>query len=188
MQLVPMKVMPRVVGGSLAMIGMLMSVPAAWAQESKSAGLAKQLSAALDAAKLDSIAAADPMAPDVFNAALYFAGAQLLVVSAKYSAPLYLLERLGKKEYRDVYLDLNGAAVANTKTFIQDGAADGLKAKNAGNQAADVIEVAGKPMVFDGDLKKQKMSEQDYQKAFTDADEKYAQILTVLLTQVKKIS
>src|SRR6476619_632899 len=100
-----MKIAPRVVAGSLAMVGMLMSVPAAWAQESKSAALAKQLSAALDAAKLDSIAAADPTAPYVFNAALYFAGAQLLFLSAKYSAPLYLLERLGKKEYRDVYMD-----------------------------------------------------------------------------------
>ena len=97
MLLVSMKVAPSVVAGSLAMVGMLMSVPAAWAQESKSAALARQLGAALDAAKLDSIAAADPTAPDVFNAALYFAGAQLLVVSAKYSAPLYLLERLGKK-------------------------------------------------------------------------------------------
>ena len=115
-------------------------------------------------------------------------GAQLLVVSAKYSAPLYLLERLGKKEYRDVYLDLNGAAVANTKTFIQDNAADGLKAKNAGNQAADVFEVAGKQMIFDGEPKKQKMSDQDYQKAFADADEKYAQILTALLSQIKKSS
>ena len=45
-----MKIVPRVVGGSLAMVGMLMSVPAAWAQESKSAALARQLSAALDGA------------------------------------------------------------------------------------------------------------------------------------------
>ena len=150
--------------------------------------LLKQLSAALDAAKLDSIAAADPTAPDVFNAALYFAGAQLLVVSAKYSAPLYLLERLGKKDYRDVYMDLNGAAVPNSKTFIQDGAADGLKTKNVGNQAADVFEAAGKQTVFDGEPKKQKMSDQDYQKAFADADEKYAQILTALLSQIKKSS
>jgi len=183
-----MKFVPRVVGGSLAMVGMLMSVPPAWAQESKSAALAKQLSAALDGAKLDSIAARDPVAPDVFHAALYFSGAQLLVVSAKYPAPQYLVDRLAKKEYRDVYLDLNGAAVANSKTFIQDGAADGLKAKNADNQAADVYELAGKQVTFDGEPKKQKMSEQEYQKAFADADDKYAQILTALLSQIKKTS
>ena len=183
-----MKLVARLVGGSLAVGGMLVLSPPAWAQESKSAALAKQLSATLDAAKLDSIAARDPSEPDVFCAALYFGGQQLLVVSAKYSIPQYLLERLAKKEYRDVYLDLNGAAVPNTKIFIQDGAADGLKLKNAGNQAADSFEAGGKELVFDGDLKKHKVSEQDYQKAFADADEKYSQILTALLSQVKKTS
>ena len=183
-----MKFAPRVVGGSLAMVGMLMSVPAAWAQESKSAALARQLSAALDGAKLDSIAARDPVAPEVFHAALYFSGAQLLVVSAKYPAPEYLVARLAKKEYRDVYMDVNGAAVPNSKTFIQDNAADGLKAKNGDRQAADVYEAAGKETVFDGEPKKQKMSDQDYQKAFADADDKYAQILTALLSQIKRSS
>src|SRR3954447_14343327 len=81
--------------------------PPGAAQESKSAPLAKQLAAALDAAKLDSIAAADPDAPDAFAAALYFPGMQFLVVSGKYSVPQLLATRLTKKEYRDVYLDLN---------------------------------------------------------------------------------
>ena len=183
-----MKLVPRLVGGSLAVAGMLALPPAAWAQESKSSALARQLTAALDAGKLDSIAARDPSAPDVFCAALYFSGAQLLVISAKYPAPQYLNERLAKKEYRDIYLDLNGAAVPNTKTFIQDGAADGLKPKSADNQAPDIYEATGKQTIFDGDAKKQKMSDQEYQKTFADADEKYAQILTALLTQVKKIS
>src|SRR5688572_1633223 len=105
-----MKLVARLVGGSVAVTGMLaLSVPA-WAQESKSSALAKLLSATLDAAKLDSVAAKDPASPDGFCAALYFGGAQLLVVSAKYPVPQHLLERLAKKEYRDVYLDLNGAA------------------------------------------------------------------------------
>jgi len=183
-----MKIVPRVLGGLLTMVGMLTSVPAAWAQEPKSTALAKQLSAALDGAKLDSIAVRDPAAPDVFHAALYFSGAQLLVVSAKYPAPDYLVARLAKKEYRDVYLDVNGAAVPNSKTFIQDSAADGLKAKSGDGQAADVYEVANKQTVFDGEPKKQKLSEQDYQKAFAEADDKYAQILTALLSQIKKTS
>ena len=65
---------------------------AAQAQEPKSAALAKQLAAALDAAKLDCIAAKDPSAPDVFIGALYFPGVQLLVVSAKYTVPALLAE------------------------------------------------------------------------------------------------
>jgi hypothetical protein len=82
----------------------------------------------------------------------------------------------------------NGAAVPASKVFIQDGAADGLKAKNADNQAADTYESGGKPMIFDGDPKKQKLSDQEYQKLFADADERYAQILTALLGQLKKTS
>jgi hypothetical protein len=70
--------MKTVVCGALAVVVSLAST-SVWAQESKSAPLAKQLAAALDAGKLDSVAAKDPSAPDVFYAALYFPGAQLLV-------------------------------------------------------------------------------------------------------------
>ena len=121
------------------------------------------------------------------RAALYFPG-QLLVVSGKYSVPQLLNERLGKKEYRDVYMDLNGAAAADSKVFIQDPGADGLKAKRDENQAFDIVEIGGKQTMFNSDWKAQKLSEQDYQKAFSDADERYARILTALLGQVKKTS
>ena len=158
--------------------------PPAWAQESKSAPLAKQLAAALDAAKLDSIAAKDPNGADVFDAALYFPGTELLVVSGRYSVPQLLTTRLTNKEYRDVYLDLNGAATA--KVFIEDPGADGLKAKRESNTAFDQAEVDGKRTLFDGDWKAQKLSEQDYTKAFAAADERYTQILTALLAQLRK--
>jgi len=175
---------------SVSLIAMLVVSLAgpALAQESKSAMLAKQLTAALDAGKLDCIAAKDPSAPDVFMAALYFSGAQLLVISGKYSVPQLLTERLGRKEYRDVYMDLNGAAAADTKVFIQDPGADGLRAKRDENQAFDIVEISGKQTMFNSDWKAQKMSEQDYMKVFGDADERYAKILTALLAQVKKTS
>jgi hypothetical protein len=160
--------------------------PPALAQESKSAPLAKQLAAALDAAKLDSIAAKDPDGADVFDAALYFPGMQLLVISGRYSVPQLLATRLTKKEYRDVYLDLNGAATA--KVFIEDPGADGLKVKRENNTAFDQAEVDGKRTMFDGDWKAQKLSEQDYTKAFSTADDRYTQILTALLAQLKKTS
>jgi hypothetical protein len=170
-----------------AVVALSLSSPAL-AQESKSAPLAKQLAAALDAAKLDCIAAKDPSAPDVFVAALYFPGVQLLVVSGKYSVPQLLTERLAKKEYRDTYLDLNGAAVPASKIFLEDPGADGLKAKREENQAFDSYEADGKRTMFDGDWKKQKVSEQDYMKTFADADARYTQILTALLAQLKKTS
>jgi hypothetical protein len=167
---------------SAALVALALAAPAA-AQDSKSAPLAKQLSAALDAGKLDSVAARDPNAPDVFHAALYFPGMQLLVVSGRYSAPQLLTTRLANREYRDVYLDLNGAATE--KTFIEDPGSDGLKAKRDNNQPFDQAEVAGKRTMFDGEWKAQKLSEQDYMKAFAAADERYAQILAALLAQLK---
>lgn len=161
---------------------------AASAQDSKSAALAKQLTAALDAAKLDSVAAKDPSAPDTYCAALYFAGSPLLVVAAKYTVPQLLDTRLSKKEFRDAYIDLSSASVPETKVFIQDAGADGIKAKREENQAFDSFEIGGKTTLFDGDFKRQKMSEQDYLKALTAADERYAAILTALLAQLKKTS
>jgi hypothetical protein len=181
-----LKLFTRVAHASLAaVLGIGFAAPAL-AQESKSASLAKQLAAALDAGKLDSVAAKDPEAADVFHAALYFPGMQLLVVSGKYSVPQLLSTRLANKEYRDVYLDLNGAATA--KFFIEDPGADGLKPKRENNQPFDQAEMNGKRIMFDGDWKGQKVSEQDYTKAFAAADERYAQILTALLAQLKKTS
>jgi hypothetical protein len=181
-----LKALTLVAHGSLAAWLVCSAAAPAFAQESKSAPLAKQLSAALDAAKLDSVAAKDPDGADTFEAALYYPGMQLLVVSGRYSAPQLLVTRLANKEYRDVYLDLNGAATM--KTFIQDAGADGLKAKRENNQAFDQAEVSGKTTMFDGDWKAQKLSEQDYMKAFTAADERYAQVLAALLAQLKKTS
>lgn len=158
------------------------------AQDSKSSALAKQLTAALDAAKLDSIAAKDPSAADTYVAALYFAGSPLLVVSAKYTVPQLLDTRLTKKEFRDTYIDLSSASVPETKIFIQDAGADGMKVKHEDGQAFDSYEVGGKPLLFDGDYKRQKLSEQDYLKAFTAADDRYTVMLTALLAQLKKTS
>src|SRR5438045_2987348 len=109
----------------------------ALAQEPKSAPLAKQLAAALDAAKIDSIAAKDPSAPDVFIGALYFPGVQLLVVCAKYTVPTLLVDKLAKKDYKEVYIDLNSASVPETKVFIEDLGADGLKPERTENQPYD---------------------------------------------------
>ena len=158
------------------------------AQDAKSPSLAKQLAAALDSAKLDSIAAPDPASPDTFVAALYFPNMQLLVVSAKYTAPQLLVAKVGKKEFRDVYIDLNSASVPESKIFVEDLGADGLKAKREENQPFDTFEAAGKRTVFNSDWKAQKLSEQDYMKAFAGADDQYAHILMALLAQLRKTS
>ncbi len=157
----------------------------AFAQEAKSAPLAKQLAAALDAAKMDSIAATDPAQPGVFVAALYFPGSELLVVSAKYAAPTLLDAKLASKAYRDVYIDLNSASIPESKAFIEDMGANGLKAKRDGDTPFDTYEMAGKRIAFDSDWKKQKLSEQEYMKTFGEADQRYSEILTALLARAK---
>ncbi len=178
----------RLASAAVALVLLVAFARPSLAQESKSSVLAKQLAAALDAGKLDCIAARDPAEPDVFVAALYFSGAQLLVVSGKYSVPQLLVDRLGRKEYRDIYMDLNGAAAPASKVFIQDPGADGLRAKRDENQPFDIVEIGGKQTMFNSDWKSQKLSEQEYQKTFGDADERYAKILTALLAQLKKTS
>ncbi len=161
-------------------------IPAASAQDSKSSVVAKELVQALDAAKLESIATADPAVPGVFVAALYIPGSELLVVSAKYAAPPLLVDRITAKDYQAVYVDLQSASVKGSKIFIQDQGADGLMAKPSGDNAADSWDEGDKSLSFDGDWKKAKIAEADYTKAFKDADERYAKMLSMLLAQAKK--
>jgi len=159
---------------------------AARAQQSGSADVARALAAALEAKKLDSVAAADPTRDGVFVGTLYFPGLQLLVVSAKYSVPVLLTNRIAKKEYQDVYLDLNSASDPSTKIFIEDLGANGLIARPDRDEPSDVYEVAGKRVVFDRNWKAQDMSEDDYMKAYADADTRYADMLKALLAEVQK--
>lgn len=153
-------------------------------QASKSAVTAAELVKALDAAKLDSIAAPDPSSPDAWVAALYFKDGQLLVVSAKYSASALFTAKLKTREYRDIYIDLQSASLAGTRVFIMDQAADGLVARPR-DGGADTWEEKDKTLSFDGEWRKAKMSEAQYLKAFGDADDRYAKMLELLAAQVK---
>ena len=167
-----------------ALLTIALAPPGA-AQGTRSSLAAKELSQALDAAKLDSIAAPDPSDPGTWAAALYFPGAQLLVVSAKYSVPTLLTDKMAAKNYRDIYIDLNSASVAGTKVFVIDHACDGLVAKPDGDQVADSYENGAQQYAFDGDWRKAKLSEDAYMKAFSAADERYARILQLLAAQAK---
>lgn len=141
------------------------------AQASKSSAGAKELAQLLQSRKLDSIAARHPGAADEFVAALHFPG-QLLVVWARYSAPALLNEKILKGEYRDVYIDLNSAAIADSRTLITDLGADGLKATREDNEPFDQQDRADKGIRFDGNWREDKMSEQEYMKIFAQADQR----------------
>jgi hypothetical protein len=163
-----------------------LALPAgARAQDTRSIDLAKQLTQILDQKKLDVIALSDTQNAGAFIAALYFPGTQLLVVSAKYSAPALLNELLLRKDYRGVYTELASASVPGSKVFVMDTYADGLVFKPSGTNAPDTVENGTKQTTFDGDWKKAKLSEADYAKTFADCDAAYVKALQSLITHLK---
>ena len=155
------------------------------AQESRSAALAKELTSLLEAKKLDSIAARAPSGTDQYVAALYFPG-QLLVVSARYSAPPVLNEKIARNEYKDVYIDLNAASIPESKVLFSDLGADGFKARREANQPFDTQDMTAKSIRFDGNWREDKMSEEDYMKEFSQAEKNYTAALEVLIGALKK--
>jgi hypothetical protein len=170
--------------GSLMLV--VMSTAAA-AQESKSAALAAQLTQILDAGKLTAIAAKDASDPEAFVAAMYFSGSQLLVVSAKYSPAVLLNQKIDKKDYQEIYIDLNSASIVSTRVFLEDLGADGLKPDRAEGAGFDSIDRGGSRTLFDNDWRKeQKMSEEQFAKVFADADAFYSRLLQALIAQAKR--
>ena len=156
------------------------------AQEPKSAAPAKELAELLTSKKLDSIAARMPDSREEFVGALTFPG-QLMVVWARTTAPAVVNEKLIRKEYREVYLDLNSASVVETRNFVTDLGPDGLMAKPASRQGpSDSHDLGAKSMRFDGNWREDKMSEADYMKAHAEADAAYAKAIQALIDEVKK--
>jgi hypothetical protein len=174
----------RVGAGVAATAWMLAALPV-MAQESRTAPLVKELTTLLASRKLDSIAARHPGGADQFVAALFFPG-QLLVVSARTSAPAIVNEKLIRGEFRDVYIDLNSASIPESRVMITDGGADGLRPRREPNQPFDTHDAAGKGIRFDGNWREDRMSEQDYMKLFSQADEAYVAALQALLAELKK--
>ncbi len=154
------------------------------AQESRSAPLAQQLVERMEQAQLQSVAAKDPADADRYVAALFFPG-QLLVMSARYEVPVYLEEKLADRQYREIYIDLNSASIPESRVFITDSSADGLKAQRSEGNPFDGYDGSGRQVRFDGDWEAQQMSEADYMKIFTTADNEYARMLRALLTEVR---
>jgi hypothetical protein len=169
---------------ALGMLSLAAAAPA-MAQDAKSPDTVKELTQLLDQKKLDSIAAPDPQAPGTYVGALYFPGSQLLLVSAKYAAPPLLNDKIAKKDYREVYIDLSSASIAGSKLFVMDTNADGLNAKPGDDQPFDTVERGSLNIAFDGSWKKAKMSETEYMKAFSDIDAAYVHALQMLINQLK---
>lgn len=171
--------------GILIVFSLLVSGPAV-AQESKSAALAAELCRLLDEQKLDSVAAKE--SEDQYVGALYFAGTQLLVVRGRFQTKARMAHLLENREFKEAYMDLSGASDRQTRAFIMDLGANGLRFKREQNQPFDTADVGGKSYRFDGEWRKAKITEEEYRNSFAATDEAYAQMLQALIATLKKPS
>ena len=174
--------------GAIALVASvigLFGAPEVAAQASKSEALAQELAALLDQQKLDTVAARDTEPDDGFVAALYFSGRQLLVVSARYESPSLLVEQLDARNYRDIYVDLQSASIPESKQFVDDLVADGLHPEPEEGLPFDTFTWPDRSVSFNGEWDDQDLSEQEYEKAFAEADEAYAHMLSMLIAELK---
>ena len=148
----------------VGVLAVLLNSSNGYAQQS--AALAEELAQLLNDAQLDAIAAKDSEGTDRYVAALAFPG-QLIVVSARYEVPMYVEAKISNGEYREVYLDLNGASIPDTKVLITDVGADGLM---RGDETADMVDTGSGPALFDGDA---------------DAEVQYVRMLNALISEAR---
>jgi hypothetical protein len=170
--------------GLVAAMGLLLTAMPSGAAPAAgpSSQAAGELVAAMKSKNLDAIAIEHPEQPDRFVAAMLIPGVQLLVVSAKSTAPEYLRGQLAQQLYRDVYSTLQAAAVLDTKLFFQDMGSDGL----SGESSVDIMYEHGtKQTIFDGDWKKQKISKSEYEERLRKADAEYSKMLSVLAARLR---
>ena len=148
----------------VGVLAVLLNSSNGYAQQS--AALAEELAQLLSGAQLDAIAAKDSEGTDRYVAALAFPG-QLIVVSARYEVPMYIEAKISNGEYREAYLDLNGASIPDTKVLITDVGADGLM---SGDETADMVDTGSGPALFDGDA---------------DAEVQYVRMLNALISEAR---
>lgn len=179
--------MPSRSAAALVLAAAVLFPPALSAQESKTVALAKELQGLLEAAKVDCAAGRLAGSTDEFVAIMYFPGAQFLAISAKYSAPPLLNERLIQRNFKEVYLDLNAATAPADRMVIEDLQNNGLKFKNSPNEPSDYYTKGTAARVqFDGQWKKKKISEDEYTKTFAEADALYTRMLEAVIAEMKK--
>ena len=120
--------------------------------------------------------------PDRFVAVLIAPGL-LLTVWARHLSPDAIRARLAHRQYRDVYLDLQGSPTPKNSWFLQDMKADGRC--SARDQAADVLyDQNGAATIFDGDGKNHGWSGKEYAQRLSAVDQRYSRLLEVLLRQL----
>lgn len=159
------------------------------AREFVSADAAGQLVRMLDGTGLNAIAAEDPANPGTFVAALYIPGSQLLVVSARHPSVDGVRHRLGTKQFREVYLDVQASPTPDGKFFVQDSGADGILSAPPDSGAVDVVYEDGvRQTLFNGDFRAQHLTRAQYDAKLAAADAHYARLLLLLTSALERPS
>jgi hypothetical protein len=167
----------------------LASVANAQDHAGESGAVAKELAALLHESSMDAVAAADPKRPGHFAAALLLPGPQLLAISAGHPDPARIQRAIAARNYRQAYTDLHTQGTRVDRRFIQDLQADGLRPSAEANQPFDIVRSNGvTETVYDGDWKRQKLTEQTYQDRFSESDRDYAEVLRLLIAAVQRDS
>jgi hypothetical protein len=163
-------------------------IPLLWAgattasADAASQDLATKLMSLMADRGLQSVATRDPAAPDRFVAAMAFPGVQLLVVAGRHRTPTVVESQLAYKQFGEVYAEMQSAAIPESKLFIQDMGGDGF---GGATGLVDVMYEQGtKQTIFDGDWKRMKLSREAYAKNLSHADERYTQLLTLLVAAI----
>jgi hypothetical protein len=180
---------PRVVAAGIAAVlaGAMGAVPVS-ARQTQSPALAKDLVAELSKKKQDCVLAKDPEVAGQYIAALHLPGLQLLVVSAKFADPAGMEFRMFSGDCMGGYADINAAVTATDKIVINDLGADGLVAVPKKEAPRDGVTRSGKELKLDGSsngLKAAKMTPEDFQKTFNDAEQTYSTYLRLLIARLK---
>lgn len=148
------------------------------AEDWQSAEATRMLLERMQSSQLDAVAVRDPETPERFIAALRLPG-QLLVVSATHPSVELVAQRLAQGAHRDVYMDLQGTPAQESKFFIHDMEADGLRLGGRGD-AYDMIYDAGQVIACDGRWKQTKLDKDAYRERLELADGRYARMLGLL--------
>jgi hypothetical protein len=162
------------------------------APTAQSPAQAAELVELLASKSLTSFAVRDPDNRGRFVAVLHIPNVQLMVVSAAYERTSDIDYRIYHKEYQTAYMDLNAGMLSTDKFFVQDTGANGLVLDPAEDTGSDLIRAGETLQTFDGEFadprkrNDERISQADYYKAFSETDARYARLLTLMITELRK--
>ena len=165
----------------------LLAAPAqSAAQDAATGDAVTSLVALMEQAHLDSFATREAPDGDVYLSVMYVKGVQLLVVRSRHPVPAALDARIAARDFRGAYADHNGSTIREGKLFVMDIGADGLVPRPGRGKPFDIAYENGERETrFDGDWRRQGLSEEAYRLRVADIEHRYSSILNALVAALR---